>query len=429
MEATRPATRSARPRQWLLPVAASTLWLAWYAQWISIPSIILPDQVKGLIGATNPAADAITGATVAAGSVIALVLTPLAGALSDRSRSRLGRRRPFLLTGVLASCVAVAALWVAARHGGLALYVTAYVGLQFCWNWAAGPYAAFVPDVLPPERHAAASGWTNALGIVGVVAGNVLVLLFKPVTSTALAVAFVILNLVCLAPTLMVREPPVLRTTPGAGQGAFLRSFLLNPRDHPAFYLVLGTRFLSNMGIWSVMTFLLYYMEAVLGLGEGRATDLLPKLLAAGACLAVPASLVGVWLAERHGLVRAVQAVSWLMAAATGAYVLIALHPVVWLVAPPIILFAIANGAYGAVDWLLALRVLPSGQNAGRDFGIWHVCMVAPQIVAPLSTGLIITAIRTHGQAALAYEAAFAIGALWFVLAAALVGRVRLPAS
>jgi Na+/melibiose symporter-like transporter len=409
-------------------VAISAIWLAWYTQWISIPSIILPDQVTGLLGARNSNLAVVTGAVVAAGSVIALLIPPVAGALSDSTRSRFGRRRPFLAVGVIASCFALAGLFLAARYGGLALYVLAYINLQFWWNWAAGPGAGFIPDVVPPAQQASASGWTNALGIVGVVIGNVLVvLLYSRTHFAALAGAFIAINLACLALGLSVREPPAAGAPMARSLAAFFRSFFLSPRQHPDFYLVLGTRFLSNMGIWSVLTFLIFYLESMLGLASDAATRLTAIFLGAGACLAVPASLIGARMADRFGLVRVVQIASWMMAAATGAYVVIALHPSVILIAPAIVLFSVGNGAYGAVDWLLALRVLPRGQDAGKDFGIWHTCMVAPQIIAPLTTGAIITAIRDAASAQLAYEVAFAIGALWFVLAAALVGRVRVP--
>ena len=409
-------------------IAVSALWLGWYTQWISIPSVVLPDQVKGLLGAGDKRLEIVTGAIVAAGSVVALLVTPLAGALSDSARSRFGRRRPFLALGVVLSCFALAGLFLAAHNGGLALYVLAYVNLQLWWNWAAGPGAGFIPDVVPPAQQASASGWTNALGIIGVVIGNVLVgWLYASGQTVALVVALAAINLVCLALALSVREPPATAATVRQSLGPFLRSFFLSPRQHPDFYLVLGTRFLSNMGIWSVLTFLLYYLESILGLDAAGATRLLPTLLGAGAVLAIPASFAGAWAANRFGLVRVVQIASWVMAAATGAYVVIALHPSVALIAPAVVVFSIGNGAYGAVDWLLALRVLPKGQDAGKDFGVWHVCMVAPQIIAPITTGLLISAIRDAGAPRLAYEVAFAIGALWFVLAAALVGRVRVP--
>jgi Na+/melibiose symporter-like transporter len=423
------ATSQARFGLWR-QLGVSALWLAWYAQWVTIPSEILPDQVSRLLGPASPWQDAATGAVVAAGSIVALVITPIAGALSDRSRSRFGRRRPYLAVGVLLSSAALAGLWLAVGAGSLPLYVLAYLNLQVWWNWAAGPAAGLIPDVAPLQRQGDASAWTNALGVVGVIAGNVLVLLlYGKAGSPVVAAAFVALNLACLAATLRVREPP---PTQGASMrqslGAFLRSFVVSPREHPDFYWVLATRFFTNMGVWSVLTFLLYYLEAVLRLSADAATQLLPALLGAGACLSIPASLVGVKLADRIGLVRLVQISSWVMAAATSAYVLIALRPSVALVAPAVIVYAIANGAYGAADWLLALRVLPKGQDTGKDFGIWHACMVAPQVLGPLSMGALITWIKTATSPTLAYEAAFAVGAAWFVLGAALVGRVKVPA-
>jgi Na+/melibiose symporter-like transporter len=423
------ATPQARFGLWR-QLAVSALWLAWYAQWVTIPSEVLPDQVARLLGPASPWQDLATGAVVAGGSVIALLVTPIAGALSDRSRSRFGRRRPYLAVGVLLSSAALAGLWLAVGARSLPLYVLAYLNLQLWWNWAAGPAAGFIPDVVPHQRQGDASAWTNALGIVGVIVGNGLVLLlYGKSGSPALAAAFVALNLVCLAVTLTVREPPSAGASMRQSLGAFLRSFVISPRDHPDFYLVLATRFFSNMGVWSVLTFLLYYLETVLRLSADAATQLLPALLGAGACLAIPASLIGVKLADRIGLVRLVQISSWVMAAATSAYVLIALRPSVALVAPAVIVYAIANGAYGAADWLLALRVLPSGQDTGKDFGVWHACMVAPQILGPLSMGALITWIRSVASPAVAYEAAFAVGAAWFVLGAALVGRVKVPTS
>jgi len=423
-----PARTAAAPFSVYGRIAISALWLAWYAQWIPITSTVLPGQVQTLLGAGDKHVEAVAGAIVGAGGFVALLLTPIAGALSDGARSRFGRRRPFLAVGVIASCFALVGLFLAADHGGLAIYALAYINLQVWWNWAAGPAAGFIPDVVPPAQQASASGWTNALGVAGVVIGSVLVgQLYAAGQNALLVAALIAINLVCLALALTVREPPATGARVTRSLTAFLRSFFLSPKTHPNFYLVLGTRFLSNMGIWSVQTFLLLYLESVLGLGAAPATSLWSTLLAVGALLAIPASFAGAWLVGRTGLVAAVQIASWAMAAATAAYVLIAAHPSVALIVPAVVVFGIGNGAYGTVDWLLALRVLPRGQDAGKDFGVWHVCMVAPQMIAPPVTGLLISWILGFGSAKLAYEVAFAIGALWFVLAAALVARVKVP--
>ena len=187
-------------------VALSALWLALYAQWLTVPSIILPDQVAGILGGGDPAArEAVTGLVVAAGAAMSLVVTPLAGALSDRTRAARGRRRPFLLWGLPAGLVALGLLGVAGRSGSLLLYGLAYAHLQFWWNVAAGPYAGLIPDVVPPDRQAMASGWMNAILIAGVVAGNLLVLAcYTPGRPALVFALFAVLALVCLWVTLRV---------------------------------------------------------------------------------------------------------------------------------------------------------------------------------------------------------------------------------
>jgi MFS family permease len=92
-----------------------------------------------------------------------------------------------------------------------------------------------------------------------------------------------------------------------------------------------------------------------------------------------------------------------------------------------VLMFSAAYGAYGAVDWALALQVLPSGRDAGKDMGIWHVSMVLPQMLGPAMAGWLIAAIKTAASGRLAYAVAFAVAAAWFALSALLVGRVRPP--
>jgi hypothetical protein len=309
------------------------------------------------------------------------------------------------------------------------LYALAILNLQFWWNWAAGPYAGLIPDVVPAAAQSVASGWMNVMSIFGTIIGNVLVsALYRPGRVLPVIATFVALNLACLILTTRgVDEPPAAGAKDAFDLRAFIGSFYLDPRAHANFYWVLITRLLGNMGIWSVFAFLLFYIESVVGIERAAAAQLLPALLGAGAVLAIPASLLGVRLADRHGIVRLVRATSWIMAAAALCYVLIALRPGLALVVPVILVFSAAYGASGAVDWALALKVLPVGQDVGKDMGIWHISMVLPQILGPAATGWLITGIKTAAPERLAYAVAFAIAALWFTLAALLVSRVRLP--
>ena len=121
------------------------------------------------------------------------------------------------------------------------------------------------------------------------------------------------------------------------------------------------------MGIWSVFTLLLFYFKDVIRVAEPA--QVVPALLGIGAVLAVPASIIGVHLAERYGLVRVTQITSWIMAACALFFALIAFYPSLALIVPAILIYAAAFGAYQAVDWALALKVLPSAEaEPGRTW-------------------------------------------------------------
>jgi Na+/melibiose symporter-like transporter len=131
----------------------SCYWFAYNLQWVALLAIVLPSQVAQVVGAEHK--EFAVGAIVGIGALFSLVLTPLAGALSDRSRSRLGRRRPFVLAGTLVTCVFLALMGGTGAGTALVLFVVLYLGVQLGSNWAAGPYAALIPDLVPP---ASASG-------------------------------------------------------------------------------------------------------------------------------------------------------------------------------------------------------------------------------------------------------------------------------
>jgi Na+/melibiose symporter-like transporter len=411
-------------------VALSLLWFALFANWLTLVPVIIPDQIALILGPDTAAKEGISGSILAIGAFMALVIAPVAVALSDRVRNAKGRRRPFLIAGIVGSCVGMALLVPFGPGSSILLYALAILNLQFWWNWACGPYAGLVPDVVPARTQASASAWMNIMSILGTFTGNgIAVALYVRGHPAAAIAGLIALNLVCLGVTVArVREPPSAGPRGHFELGAFLGSFWLSPRLHPDFYRVLVTRLFANLGVWSVLTFLLFYLEDVVGVANpGR---VLPMVLGIGALLGIPASVVAAWLTARFGIVPIVRATAWMMAGAASAYVLIALSPHWALMAAVAFLYFSGWGAYQAVDWALALRVLPKSEAAGKDMGIWHVALVLPQILGPVSTGWIITAAKWAVSARFAYVLAFAIAALWFSLSALLLGRLRLaPAA
>ena len=407
-------------------IAVSLLWFALFANWLTVVPVIIPDQIASIVGANAAAKEGISGSILAIGAFMALVMAPVAGALSDRVRNAKGRRRPFLIAGMIGTCVGLALLAPFGAGSSILLYALAILNLQFWWNWACGPYAGLIPDVVPAADQASASAWMNIMSILGTFTGNgIAVALYVHGHPAAAITGLIALNLACLAVTVLrVRERPSIGESRPFALGRFVRSFWLPPAMHRNFYRVLVTRLFANLGVWSVLTFLLFYLQDVVGVADpGR---VLPMVLGIGALLGIPMSLLAAKLASRYGIVAIVQVTSWMMAGAAIAYVLIALHPHLALMAPVAFIYFSGWGAYQAVDWALALRVLPKSETAGKDMGIWHVALVLPQILGPASTGWIISGAKWAVSAPFAYTLAFAIAALWFSLSAILVARVRL---
>ena len=87
-------------------------------------------------------------------------------------------------------------------------------------------------------------------------------------------------------------------------------------------------------------------------------------------------------------------------------------------------LFGVGYGAYQAVDWALAVDVLPPGEDAAKDMGLWHVALVLPQVLAPALSGAILGALKPVSLLG-GYAAVFTVSALWCVLGTVFVSRIR----
>ena len=226
--------------------------------------------------------------------------------------------------------------------------------------------------------------------------------------------------LVALVVTLAgVREGTALGAPAVRG---LLQGFLPDLRTHRDFYWVLGTRCMIGMGIYSVFSFFQYFLGDVLRVSkpEEQASFLIGTIIAAG----IPTSLLAGAMSDRAGRKPLVYLSGGLMAAASMAFIAAGVTqslPWIFVVGA---LFGVGYGAYQAADWALAVDVLPPGDSAGKDMGIWHVALVLPQVLAPAFSGAILAALKPHSLIG-GYGVVFTVTAVWFTLGTVLVRRVR----
>ena len=133
--------------------------------WNSLHPLVMPFLIARL---EPDFKNTFLGLITAAGLVVATVVQPLAGGLSDRSRSRWGRRRPYILGGTMFDLVFLAMIAVS---GSSWLLLISYCLLQTSSNVAHGPYQGLIPDLIPANKKGIASGVKNLVELIALCAG------------------------------------------------------------------------------------------------------------------------------------------------------------------------------------------------------------------------------------------------------------------
>ncbi len=197
-----------------------------------------------------------------AGPITGLLIQPLVGAWSDRTWTRLGRRKPFVLTGALLGALAIfafpfsTALWAAA----LLTWV-----IDACLNTAQGPYRALVPDNAPVEQQAIANSFLNfAFGAGSVIALGVAPLLklynIPMSVEQQYVVAAIALVLTITYATLSIREvkPAFLDEikTSASQAGGFKASLKRFAQGHPEIHKLCGVQFITWVGLMCMYIYL-----------------------------------------------------------------------------------------------------------------------------------------------------------------------------
>lgn len=399
------------PGRWI--AAFATAWLGiWMAQLTPV-QLQLPAQVESLRTSTDWV-DSVLAFGVISGiaGAFALVVYPLAGALSDRTVSRWGRRKPWILGGALTFAIALGILGVQSTLVGVGVFWSlAIVG--FCVLTAA--LTATISDQVPVLQRGVISGWISAPQAVGLVLGLVLVealgldVLTGYVVMAGIVVVLVLPFLV-LAPDAPLaredREPLTAR--------ALLAGFWISPRKHPDFGWTLLGRILVNVGNALGTTLLLYFL--MFGLGrEDAEGDLIILSLVYVVFIIASSLLLGRW-SDRIGRRKPFVIVSALFQAVAAA--LLAFVPDFTVAVVAGALLGIGYGAFLSVDQALATQVLPNAATRGKDLGIMNIATTVPQAVAPLLGAWMVAAVA-------GFTGLFVVSAVATVLGALAVIPVR----
>lgn len=364
----------------------ATAWLGiWMAQLTPV-QLLLPLQVEAQLGAASWVDNVVAfGIISGIAGLCALIAYPVTGALSDRTRGRFGRRRPWIAVGTLLFGGSLVALGAQESIVGVGVWwALALTG--FCVLTAA--LTATISDQVPVGQRGFVSGWMSAPQAIGTILGLALVLALA--LGQFLGYALVAGLLVLLVLPFLIWMPDAPLTTKDAlTVRGLLAGFWISPRRYPDFGWTLTSRVLVNVGNALGTTLLLQFLQY--GLLLSNAEDTLVLLTLIYMVFVIIASLVLGRLSDRIGRRKPFVFVAAALQAV--AALLLAFAPDVTVAMIAAGLLGLGYGCFLSVDQALATQVLPDPHTRGKDLGIMNIATTVPQAMSPLLGAFVVAAL------------------------------------
>lgn len=355
------------------------VWLAlWTVQLTPLQLLIplqlnTPDDADGWIKGVVS-----SGLVLAIGGIAAVIAGPLAGSLSDRTRGRFGRRRPWALGGVV---LASASLLVLSVSDGPIGVGAAWVGVSVGVAAASAAFTALIADQLTTQRGAASAAVSSSQAL-GIVVGVGVIVLLELGVVTGYLVLSGFLFLVGVAAAIILPDPPAPGATATARAERSLADRLASLRDRDFAWLI-GGRLVVNLGNALGTGLLLFFLLYGLERDPADAEDELLLLIAVYTVFVVASSVISGRFTDRTG--RRTRPVMWAALVQGAAALLLAFVPTFETTMVAAALLGVGYGAYMSVGLALATDLLPHEEDHARDLGFVNVSAALGQLLGPLA--------------------------------------------
>jgi maltose/moltooligosaccharide transporter len=356
------------------------------------------------------------GSVMTIDNMLAILLLPYLGALSDRTRTRLGRRRPFILIGAPLASFFFIFIPAVSGMGNLPLMMSVLIAMNLSMSIFRSPVIALMPDVTPSKYRSQANGMINLMGGLGA-----LVAFFggKALYDLDIRLPFYVGAAIaltgCLLVVVLVREPAQTDST--GAEGVSLKATFAELKDNlkqvfqaeRSLLFVLLCTLAWSIGFNAIETFFTSYAKYYLGFSESTGAQILGFF-----SLAFMASAIGAgWLGAKFGRRPMMILGSLVLAAVVLSSLFIEAY------VPIASAFVIGGVAFALISvnaLPMVLDMAPTG-NEGGYTGLYYFSSQAANIIAPPIAGLLIDG--------LGYQALMIFCATFFVASAAFVSRVK----
>jgi MFS family permease len=333
------------------------------------------------------------GTVAGFGALFAVIGNVLFGRFSDRTTSRWGRRRPWIVGGTI---VMTLAFLIMALGTSVPVVTAGWCLAQLGANATLAPFIATISDQVPKFQRGSVSALLGIAQNVGILGGTYVAQLFQHhmvilfVVPSILSIGAMLLFAFVLPDQHLRVRPPRMTVV------EWITTFWLNPLKHPDFAFAWWSRFLITLATFMFTTFRLFFLEDKLGLPDDDA----PAAVTIGVLVYTVALIASGWIAgkisDRTGRRKFLVAGSTLLFG-VGIVALAHVHSVgqFYLVEA---LMGVAYGIYVGVDLALVVDVLPNPDDSGKDLGVFNMANALPQTVAPVFGAALLAVSSANNQ-------------------------------
>ncbi len=402
-------------------IKITILGFALSALWQSLHTIILPLRLLDFVAESQK--NTYLGLLTFVGLILAMLIQPIAGLISDRSGSHWGRRRPYILVGTMLLILFLPGIGLA---GSFAVLFATYCLLQASSNIAQGPYQGFIPDLVPEGKRGRASGVKTLLEITGSAIAVLIIGIFMGRYAAGegsgwlwltLGILGTVLLVVMVATVLTVKERPGIAAPRLPILPTIYRTFKIDLRANRDFIWFLASRLLVFMAFATIQQFALYFLRDVVGVvNPAEATGTFVAIAVAGMLAVVyPAGR----LSDRIGR-KPIAISSGLLGALAIAIIFFSHSYTSILIAGGIM--GIAIGAFMSTNWALATDLVAKGEEA-RYLGLANMATAGGAALARL-IGPVIDFFNAQ-SAGLGYQVMLGACFVYFVAGALLLLKIK----
>ena len=385
--------------------------------WNTIHPILLPAVLLNYV--PDAKKNTYLGLLTFVGLIIAMIVQPITGALSDGWKSRFGRRRPLAVLGTLFDFLFLSVL---AWTGGLVWLFIGYVGLQFSSNIAHGPMQGLLPDRVPKSQLGVAASWKTFMDMVSLIIASLMAgRMLDPETRNPTNLMLVVIGLLAISAGITifgVKEASTLERESSRGEGEFLAQFRIDFRENASYWWLIAERALFILGVYGVQAFAQYYLQDVLRVPDPpkQIGDLLAVLTISLVILV----LIGGWLTDKYGAKRILTIGTFI---ASGGMLLMLFASDMRALTVFGSFLGAGIGLFLTSNWALANALAPEGE-AGKYLGLTNLATAGSGALARLEGPALDWLNAAWPGAWVGYKGLFIFGALCIFLSVFLLQKV-----